>query len=293
MAAPHAHNVAKEDPTSPKRSSIGSPFDFLLTLFNESPSWVRTVVVLGIFAAAAIGVYKWIATSSQSSKTQPSGPSAASSQPGGNTQSQGGLQPYSLDKGQQVNAPGNRNNDPGNVVATQRISDDDEHFRWHATHEQHEPDWNVISKVDDDNLVEYKYYKDTDHCILVLRKHNGDLTPYWAREAVFNTNSTKNANPHPEEPGADITDLLVGTAFASPQESYHPEPHLQPVQMGCANPHPGAFQWWWGQPSDQCWSPMYRRFQDGCTHHQMFNRCYNTWDPNIYWDHCTGGPQHF
>jgi len=264
MAAPHAPNYPKNS-----KKSIGSIFDFLLALFSQSQPWLRNVIVLGVFAAAAFGIYKWI---SQSKNSQP--PS---------------LQ-YSLDKGKQVAPPGNANSDPANVAATQRISEDEKHFKWHAVHEQHEPDWNVISQSDDEDFVKYKYYKETDRCVLLWRKENGQGDPQWIRDPIFYNKSAEADKSTPKNP-SHLSDILVATASANPRE--FPDAHLQPIQAGCANPHPGAFNWWWGPPVDQCWSPMYRRFADGCTHHQMFNRCYNTWDPRIWWDYCTGAGQHY
>jgi hypothetical protein len=273
MAAPHAPNPVAGNPRTPPAGSI---FDFLLALLRQAPPWLRAVVVLGIFTAVGLGVYHWITAQSPASKPQ------AVPQP-----------QYPLTNGRQVDAAGNANEDPRNQSATQRISDDDEHFKWHATHETHEPDWTLISRVDDGNLLEYKYYKDTDHCVLLLRKQNGDANTQWIRESVFARRSAKENEPKVRKSIINLADILVGTAYASPQDPSAPGGHLEPVQMGCVNPHPGIFQWWWGPPSDQCWSPMYRRFSDGCTHHQMFNRCYNTWDPNIWWDYCTGNPQHY
>ena len=276
MAAPHAPDPAHGNPDEPgKVRSTGSVFDFLLALFSESRPWVRAVVVLGVFGGAGFGVYRWISPQPPVLKEQ------ALPQPA-----------YPFDKGKQVDVPGkSANNDPRNVAATQRISDEDEHFKWHATHEKHEPDWNLISMADDNNLLEYKYYKDTDRCILLLRKQNGDANAQWIRESVFGGSSARSTVSKYQ---SKLSDLFVETASASPPEAPPgTEGHLQPVQAGCANPHPGAFSWWWGPPTDQCWSPYYRRFADGCTHHQMFNRCYNSWDANVYWDYCTGGMQHY
>ncbi|MGA9040799.1 MAG: hypothetical protein WB421_09710 [Terriglobales bacterium] len=271
MSAPHSPTPIRKNNDG---SSVSSVFDFLFALFGQSPQWLRTLIVLGVFTAAGLGIYRWISAQSAGAKQQPDGKPT-----------------YSLDKGRQIDPPGNANNEPNNVLATQRISDDDAHYKWHATHEKHEQDWNVIFKVDDDNLIEYKYYKDTDRCILLWRKENGEGTPQWIRDTDF---SKKSATASRSDSKHDLTDLLVEPASASPQEfSSRSREHLQKVQVGCQNPHPGTFQWWWGPAADQCWSPMYRRFGDGCTHHQMFNRCYNTWDPNIWWDYCTNNPQHY
>ncbi len=276
MPAPHASEPTANNSNSTSGRSTGSLFDFLFALFSQSPPWVRTVVVLAVFTGAAFGVYRWLASGrtdssksdTQSNAQQPVAPA------------------YPLAKGTQVNGPNNANNDPANVAATQRIADDAEHYKWHATHEQHEPDWNIISKLDQANLVEYKYYKDTDRCILLWRIEDGNGEPQWIHDPIF-AKTAVGTQQERSAPG-----MLLATALASPQE-FAPGPKSSPVQVGCANPHPGAFQWWWGAPVDQCWTPMYRKFGDQCTHHQMFNRCYNVWDPNIYWDFCTGAPQHY
>ena len=253
-------------------------FDFLLTLFRQSPRWVRVVIVLGIFTAVGFGIYKWIAGQSTSPKTNE------------------GKQAYPLDNGHQVAPPGSANTDPRNLEATQKLTEDDQHFKWHNLHEKHEPEWNIIYKLDEDNYVEYKYYKDTDRCVLLFRKENGeDTPPRWIRDPIYGGKSTTNNPPNVGASAYTLTDLLIPTVHASTPQFLHEGSgtRLQSVQAGCVNPHPGVFQWWWGPPADQCWSPMYRRFGDGCTHHQMFNRCYNAWDANIIWDFCTGGAQHY
>jgi hypothetical protein len=84
-------------------------------------------------------------------------------------------------------------------------------------------------------------------------------------------------------------DLLIPAAEA---QSLGDHPERQQVQGACQNPHPGAFKYWWGPPFDQCQSPMYRQFGDGCTHYQIFNRCANVWDPRIFWTFCKP-PPHF
>jgi hypothetical protein len=67
-------------------------------------------------------------------------------------------------------------------------------------------------------------------------------------------------------------------------------PTLHPVQ-GCGGrcwgpaQHPGQFRWWNGQQNG-CMIQVWRQFGDGCTHYQMFNQCYQVWDPQIYWTCC-------
>ena len=63
---------------------------------------------------------------------------------------------------------------------------------------------------------------------------------------------------------------------------------LRPVQMAgghCINPHPGAYNQWYGQ-ANGCFVQVWRQFQDGCTYFQWFNRCLNYFDPAITWTRC-------
>lgn len=63
-------------------------------------------------------------------------------------------------------------------------------------------------------------------------------------------------------------------------------------QGRCINPHPGAdFQSWDGQENG-CLVQKWRRWTDGCTHYQWYDRCQNTWDnepdgrPRVTWTCC-------
>lgn len=64
-----------------------------------------------------------------------------------------------------------------------------------------------------------------------------------------------------------------------------------PPAGGCINPHPGQFQTWNGAVNG-CWTQVWRHFEDGCTHYQWYNRCYNVWDTNpdgsakVFWTYC-------
>jgi hypothetical protein len=53
----------------------------------------------------------------------------------------------------------------------------------------------------------------------------------------------------------------------------------------CWNPHPGQFRSWYGQQNG-CFVQVWRQWQDGCTHWQLFNSCSNYYDPNINWTCC-------
>lgn len=66
-------------------------------------------------------------------------------------------------------------------------------------------------------------------------------------------------------------------------------PRLLKIQAGCLNPHPWPFQSWWG-PANGCFAPLYRKWNDGCTHYQLYNSCTGQWDPRIIWTVCN--PNH-
>jgi len=146
--------------------------------------------------------------------------------------------------------------------------------------------------LDPQNYVHTKFYNKSDQCIEIVREEGGERMPSqwikdrrYRRHDVHSTIAEKGPNPLPR--GSDpvlafaLTDILP---FSSPQ--------MTPVQSYCVNPHPSPFRYWWGPPFDQCNSPMYRQFPDGCTHYQVYNRCANVWDPQIYWTYCHP-PPHF
>ena len=65
-------------------------------------------------------------------------------------------------------------------------------------------------------------------------------------------------------------------------------PILKPIQGPggrCLNPHPGQFQWSYGQVNG-CLVQVWRTWPDGCTQYQWYNRCYNYFDPAINWTRC-------
>lgn len=59
----------------------------------------------------------------------------------------------------------------------------------------------------------------------------------------------------------------------------------------CLNPHPGKFTSSTGKVQG-CWTQLWRKWPDGCTHYQWFNACSSTWDVDssgrarVYWTAC-------
>lgn len=63
------------------------------------------------------------------------------------------------------------------------------------------------------------------------------------------------------------------------------------AQGRCLNPHPGRFQMAYGA-REGCWVQVWRTFEDGCVHVQLFNTCTNVWasnadgSPQVQWTRC-------
>jgi hypothetical protein len=151
-------------------------------------------------------------------------------------------------------------------------------------------------------------YFDSDGCIAIARP-GGPALPYLPGPQAtleWSLGPSKKPASSPPPPGlvgsapttaslgrGDLSDRPVS---GSARQSQHaPElrltaledgpPPLQQVQASCLNPHPWAFQSWWGKAVG-CWVPQYRRWNDGCTHYQMYNSCSGQWDPRINWTFC-------
>lgn len=129
------------------------------------------------------------------------------------------------------------------------------------------------------NLPILQYYT-SDGCVFVHRHNGSHEFDQWLPDPTLSTQargpSSAISQPAPKQIRAGASLSYVSAA----------PPRLLTVQAGhCLTPHPGPFRWWWGAPNG-CWVPMFRQFQDGCTHHQMFNSCGNYWDMNIMWDRC-------
>jgi|SRR5438552_6205979 len=103
--------------------------------------------------------------------------------------------------------------------------------------------------------------------------------------------STPTSMSHPSGTQYSRAANVLRVSETIDEVSEQPEGRLIRVQGACwmNGPHPWQFGTWWG-PANGCWAPLYRRWNDGCTHYQMFNTCNGQWDPQIYWTFCN--PQH-
>lgn len=158
----------------------------------------------------------------------------------------------------------------------------------------------------------YATYFESDGCIAIARP--GVPLPYQPSPQAsleWSLGPDKRPTTSPPAVATPITGAsapmsrkpdssLSRTAQAAPgQPPSTPKPtataaknaQLLRVQAGCWNNgiHPGQFRSWWG-PANGCWAPMYRQWNDGCTHYQMFNACSGQWDPRIIWTSCN--PNH-
>ncbi len=173
--------------------------------------------------------------------------------------------------------------DPSSKAQTLAQTADYEHLNLHLTR----GDGKVIAGSEllvgaaTPDEIQVTYFS-SDHCVRVHRHHGSVTQDKWEKDFSPASSTTPSStatvldfneqNPIPQGNGR-----LTWASFA--------QPRLKTVQGRCLNPHPGPFRWWWG-PANGCWVPMYRQFQDGCTHYQMFNSCTNFWDANISWTVC-------
>lgn len=92
---------------------------------------------------------------------------------------------------------------------------------------------------------------------------------------------------------AALVALALATSGAPP---VHGDPSQSTQGRNCSgkclNPHPGQFTATDGQTKGDCWVQVWRRWPDGCTHWQWFDRCNKKWDadtagrPRVTWTCC-------
>ncbi len=150
-------------------------------------------------------------------------------------------------------------------------------------------------QVDQDIVATYF----SDGCISIERP--GEPLPYLTHaEANVEWSLSPSRRPAPKAPKLPSATPIYGATVDVPgevpiatEDLFGTYPfslsQLRPVQGSCLNPHPWPFGSWWG-PANGCWIPLFRRWNDGCQHYQMYNTCAGQWDPQIHWTFCV--PQH-
>lgn len=64
------------------------------------------------------------------------------------------------------------------------------------------------------------------------------------------------------------------------------------AQGRCLSPHPGRFSTFYGQRQNECVVEVFRHFEDGCQHAQLFDACRGSWQtnadgsPRVRWTRC-------
>jgi hypothetical protein len=193
-------------------------------------------------------------------------------------------------------APGNANDVPQNIEAEHSSLEDALASNFHMENlSKDNPEEQTISETDADNYIHYKLFA-LDRCIWLNRRVAGVNHWQWIKDPQYHKHDVHRVTASEESPkGRHL--MPTDTKSIHPLEvPASQKPRLVniranlalpiAVQGRCMNPHPGQFSYWWGPPFDQCNSPLYRRFPDGCTHYQIYNRCANSWDARIFWTYC-------
>ncbi|HXH66803.1 MAG TPA: hypothetical protein VNI81_06350 [Candidatus Limnocylindrales bacterium] len=215
-------------------------------------------------------------------------------------------QPYPNGKGStDPNHAGADNGNPQNVESNHKSAEDDAAYGFHFSGPEKLPEEQSIgTDLDADNYLHFRYFEATDKCLFVIRRQKGTNHPQWLRDPNNHKHDIdlkpsadlKQSSPSLLDSPCALLAQLLGqvlpkAAYAS--STFDPPAASDPPQANfCFNPHPGNFRYWWGPPIEQCNSPMYRQFDDGCTHYQVYNRCSNSWDGRINWATCHPPPYH-
>jgi hypothetical protein len=198
------------------------------------------------------------------------------------------------------NHHGADNNNIQNLEANHKSEEDNAAFSYHLSGGNTSlPEEQTIKFLDNDNYLKYRYFE-SDKCLYVNRRETGINHYQWLKDPAYHQHDIDkkiSAGKAPENPASlsvathPVSRILSDSVLATEVPNLPAGAAASP-QVNCANPHPGAFKYWWGQPLDQCNSPMYRQFADGCTHYQFYNRCSNSWDGRIFWTVCHPPPHH-
>ena len=280
-------------PAISSKGAVDDAVNGLTQLVMSLPVWVRAVIALIIVIGGGWIVYsKYVAQNQNTrSRIEPAISVGDSSQ-------------YLRSAG--VPDPSHPNpTDPQTQEASHKAAEDLAAAQYHFVHKDDDdpPEIALGSDTDQNNSLRYRYFAKTDRCLFIDRTADGQHSVQWVKDpryhfhdidhTVGQNSSHAEYEPHDTPPTEQFVlpfrfiPALLGVLPASTRLS------SEPVQAGfCVNPHPGQFRYWWGPPLDQCNSPMYRQFADGCTHYQVYNRCANAWNGRINWTVCNRPPHH-
>lgn len=118
-----------------------------------------------------------------------------------------------------------------------------------------------------------------DKCVLIQRRVGGRVLTKLVPDLDRLSNLQTHADTHAPAPA---TESLLAKAIM---------PTLAAEGRCVSGMHAGRFTTEYGA-RDGCWIEVWRTFEDGCRHSQMFNSCGGFWDtnldgsPKISWTHC-------
>lgn len=269
-------------------NNLGKPSEssFLLWLIRNGPPWARMLAIgVGLLVAVAptlLLVFNWVPPLKRQSVAEP--PTA--------TQLQLGVSG-------QLNAARAKLAEKLKAAVTQ---DDKNEVLREFGDLNHEIDhlsnpideavrWTIFEKKASGDYWGYKLLP-SDGCLLVTRVENNSALSQWVRDPLRPAPSASASHGQTVTLAArdDLAQPEFGSAFyrladlRGIAQEQGPVP-LRPVQGTCMNPHPWIFQETWGAYINQCQQPVFRRWNDGCTHVQMFDHCQNIWGP-VVWQFC-------
>jgi hypothetical protein len=155
----------------------------------------------------------------------------------------------------------------------------------------------------------------SDGCLSVLRLLNNQIK--WEKDPALDARQVpppvanaagpgQSGTSFEQPPAADIhgvkfshsgipgqlrlVDLNIVSPGRAPQAAFT-QAHASSMMGQCLNPHPGNFTSSNGTVKG-CWTQIWRKWPDGCTHFQWFNTCSSAWDadssgrPRIHWTAC-------
>lgn len=184
------------------------------------------------------------------------------------------------------------------------------HEMAHLSNPQDDVPWRVFDKQSDKDYFGFKVYP-TDKCLLIARIENGRGSSEWLRDPNLPHAPTQpqHANALDQVPRVDpmvpttglsmtISNLpnaqesLQAIRFVSAHIAAYRQPTQDtrdidktPVQGSCLASHPWPWTGGWGSPINQCQTPFFRTWADGCSHVQIFDHCQNVWGP-VVWQFC-------
>ena len=265
----------------------------LTQLIMSLPVWIRAVIALIIVIGGGWIVYSRYVPQNQDAQTR--------IQP---TIGVGDSGQYLRSAG--VPDPSHPNpTDPQTQEASHKAAEDSAAAQYHFVHRDDDDPPEVALQPDSEqsNSFHYRYFVKTDRCLFIDRIEDGKHYTQWLKDPHYHFHDIdQTVGQYSSHAAIEPRDTVPAGQFVLPFRFIPAllgvlpaRTHLnaEPVQAGfCVNPHPGQFRYWWGPPLDQCNSPMYRQFADGCIHYQVYNRCANAWDSRINWTVCNRPPHH-